>query len=640
MDGAGGGVFLGSVYATMALKTGGLAGDVAAARGQINGLGDSFNDAENRGSRLSGFLGGALRTGLLAGGAAAVAAGGASIKMAGDFEQSLNVLRYNSGATAEQFAQLSARARELGKDASLPGVSAADAALAMNELAKAGLSVNDVLGASKGVLSLAKAGNIDVGLAATTTARALQAFGLEGTAATQVADMLASAANKSTADVQDLAFSLQMAGSGSRQMGVPLQDTIAALGIFSNAGIAGSDAGTSLKAMFQQLANPTKESATLMQQLGLDFFDAQGRFVGLEATAGQLQAKLSGLSAEQRNAALATIFGADASRVAGILANEGAVGFDRMRDAVQTQGAAANAAKAYNDGFKGSLDAFMSSLQTMATDLGSKVLPPLTAFIRAISTPGQTIGAFVDWFNKAGPAVQGFTVFLGALAAGGIVYGVAMGIATAATAVFGAVMAVVLSPVCLVIAAVAALAAIVFVVYRNWSNITGFFANAWEGIKNAFSSGVAATIGFFERLPYMIGFLLGSAIRFLWEFYTVHVPNFVMGVVSWLAQLPGRAASALVDFIPRIAGVFLGVGSQAIATTASMVEQIVGFFRDLPGRAIGALGNFAGAIKNKLKDVAASAWKGFKDGLGIHSPSYIEKAFMAIEAQGTSTVGQ
>src|SRR4051812_25395688 len=114
MEGAGSGIFLGSVYATMALKTGGLAGDVAAARSQINGLGDSFSEAEGRGSRLSGFLGGALRTGLVAGGIAAVGAGTAAINMAGDFEQTLNVLRYNTGATADQFAALSARSRELG----------------------------------------------------------------------------------------------------------------------------------------------------------------------------------------------------------------------------------------------------------------------------------------------------------------------------------------------------------------------------------------------------------------------------------------------------------------------------------------------------------------------------------------------
>src|SRR3954469_4083395 len=109
MEGAGGGLFLGSVYATMALKTGGLAADVAGAKAQINGLGDSFNDAETRGSRLSGFIGGALRTGLFATGAAAIAAGGATISMASDFQQSLSVLRYNSSATAEQFSQLSAR---------------------------------------------------------------------------------------------------------------------------------------------------------------------------------------------------------------------------------------------------------------------------------------------------------------------------------------------------------------------------------------------------------------------------------------------------------------------------------------------------------------------------------------------------
>jgi TP901 family phage tail tape measure protein len=577
--GAGGGLFLGSVYATMSLKSDGFARDVAEARAQVIGLGGAFGQSEASGNSFSSFLTGKLKTGLLAGGIAAAGAGTAAIHLAGDFEQSLSVLRYNSGATAAQFEQLSTRARELGKDASLPGVSASDAALAMNELAKAGLSVNDVLSASRGVLSLAKAGNIDVGLAATTTARALNAFSLEGREASRIADMLAAAANKSTADVQDLAYGLQMAGAGSKQMGVPLQDTITALSIFANAGIAGSDAGTSLKTMFQTLANPTKESAALMRKLGLDFFDAQGRFVGLESTAGQLQAKLGSLSAEQRNAALATIFGADASRVAGILATEGAAGFDKMRDAVQTQGAAANAAKAYNDGFKGALDSFTSTVQTLGTDLGTKLLPPLTDFIRAITDPGKTIGGWVDAFNRAGPVIQGVTVFLGALALTiGVIEGLSalyiasFTIMTAVTGAFGVALAFVLSPLFLIAVAVAAVIAVGYLLWKHWDAVSAFAVKVWGGIGNA----------------------AGTAADWIVQKWS--------SVVSFFSDLPGRLGS----WLGNVGGLLYNAG------------------RDLIQGLLNGAGSLLGSIGRFMADRLPAALQGpFKKALGIHSPSTV-----------------
>jgi len=578
VNGAGG-VFLGSVYSTLQFKTGGFAGDVAGAQRGLRGLGNSFNQAENQGSDFSNSLGGAVRTGLLATGAAAVAAGGASVKMAGDFEQSMSVLRYNSSATAAEFQLLSARARDLGQDAALPGISAADAANAMNELAKAGLSVNDVLAASKGVLSLAKAGNIDVGLAATTTARALNAFGLEGSQASRIADLLAATANKSTADVQDLAFGLQMAGAGSKQMNVPLQDTVTALGLFANAGIAGSDAGTSLKAMFQQLANPTAESAALMRQLGLDFFDAKGNFIGLEATASQLQTKLGTLSAEQRNAALATIFGADASRVAGILANEGAGGFDKMRDAVTKQGAAADAAKAYNNGFTGALDSFISSAQTVGIALGTSVLPPLTGFLRALAQPEKTIGSFVGWLNNANPVVQGLSVFLLALAGGAAVYAVGIGAATVATTAFAIAMAVLASPIFLVVAAVAAVAAVAFVVYRNWGGITSFFADIFGSVIRTTSNWWGSFVGFFQRLP-------GTVIN-------------AIGNLGGLLYNSGR---------DMIHGLLNGAGS--------LLGSVGRFFLDrLPGWIVGP----------------------FKKALGIHSPSTVFAGYGTDVVQGLAS---
>lgn len=377
--------------------------ELANTKSAVQDVGDS-SESLNRLNGTFGSIGTAVsRFGMIAG-AATAAAGIASVKMAGDFQQSLNILGSVTGATNKQMADLSETARQLGQDASLPGISAKDAAAAMTELGKAGLSVNDIMASSKGVLSLAKAGQIDVGLAATTTARALNAFGLAGSEATKIADLLSAGANSSTASVQDMALGLQMAGASSKSMGVSLQDTITALSIFSNAGINGSDAGTSLKSMFMQLANPTKEASDLMKTLGLDFFDAKGNFIGLQQTAGVLQKTLGKLTTEQRNQALATIFGSDASRVANILASTGADKFAQMEKAVTKSGAATDLAAAQNSGFNGALDNLISTLETVGTDLGTKVLPPLTNLIKTLANGVQPA---VDWAIKNFPVLAG-----------------------------------------------------------------------------------------------------------------------------------------------------------------------------------------------------------------------------------------
>lgn len=356
-------------------------------------------------NRLNGTFDGigtaVSRFGLIAG-AATAAAGVASIKMAGDFQQSLNILGSVTGATSDQMARLSETARQLGQDASLPGISAKDAAAAMTELGKAGLSVNDILTSSKGVLSLAKAGQIDVSTAATVTARALNAFGLEGKEAARIADLLSAGANASTASVGDMAMGLQQVGAGAASMGVSLGDTVTALSMFSNAGINGSDAGTSLKTMLARLVPQTDDAAAAMSKLGLDFFDAKGNFVGLEATSRQLQKALGGLSTEQRTAALNTIFGSDASRAASIFATQGADAFNEMSKAVNKQGAATDLAAAQNSGFNGALDNLKSTLETVGTDLGTKVLPPLTSFIKTLSNGVQPA---VDWGIKNFPVL-------------------------------------------------------------------------------------------------------------------------------------------------------------------------------------------------------------------------------------------
>jgi TP901 family phage tail tape measure protein len=343
-------------------------------------------DESSRASRALGVATDVAKVGLLATGAAAVAAGKFAVTAAAGYEQSLNIFRSVSGATAEQMVAVGARSRELGKDLSLPGVSAADAALAMVELAKAGLSVNDTMAASKGVLSLAKAGQMETAQAAEIAANALNAFGLRGSEASRVADILAAAANASSADVTDLALSLQMSSAGAAAVKVPIDNLVASIGLMANNGIKGSDAGTSLKTMFMNLIPQTDKQIASFRKLNLDFYNAKGNFVGMREMIRQLEVGTRNLTDEQKAQHIETIFGSDSSRAANILLKEGVKGYDEMTRAVNKNGAATALAAAQNAGFKGALDGLKSTIETIAIDVGMKMLPGLTALATSINS--------------------------------------------------------------------------------------------------------------------------------------------------------------------------------------------------------------------------------------------------------------
>jgi TP901 family phage tail tape measure protein len=283
----------------------------------------------------------AFASGSFLGGAGLVGAIASTVRVAADFQRSLNVMGAVSHATAQQMREVSAEAKRLGNDARLPATSARDAAVAMTELAKAGVSVDETLHAARGTLQLAAAAQIEERDAAQITARALNAFALSGTQATRVADVLASVANAASGEMGDFALALQQSSSVAHQVGLTLEDTVAALGRLAQAGLTGSDAGTSLRVMLQRLIPQTSKAAEEMAHLGITWKDAHGNILPLRDMISQYQTALGRLTPAERQHALQVIFGTDAQRAANILLLGGVDAFDRMRRAVTEHGAAA-----------------------------------------------------------------------------------------------------------------------------------------------------------------------------------------------------------------------------------------------------------------------------------------------------------
>ena len=207
---------------------------------------------------------GAMARGFAALGAAATIAIADSIRVFADFETSMLRVKAISGATGEEFKSLSDLAKELG---STTAFTAREAAQAMGFLAQAGFEVGEVHQALPKVLSLAAAGQLDLAQAADITASVLRGFGLEASESGRVADVLAAAASKSNTSVEGMGEAFKFAGPVASAMGVSLEETAAALGVLSNAGLKGSLAGTGLRMVLVKMGEDVASAGGLTQAL-------------------------------------------------------------------------------------------------------------------------------------------------------------------------------------------------------------------------------------------------------------------------------------------------------------------------------------------------------------------------------------
>lgn len=364
---------------------------------------NAFGAAAVGAKSLTGSLVGAA--GLVGGAAAVTTTLTKAFTVGMDYTRAMNTMQSVSGATAEQMAAVGARARELGNDISLPGTSANDAANAMTELAKGGLSVQQSMDAAKGTLQLAAAAGISAGEAATIQSSALNSFGLSAEYAGKMSDILANAANASSAEITDIAYGLQAGSAVANQFGISAKDTAATLALLANNGIKSSDAGTLLKTALLHLAAPSDQASGALDELGVKAYDAQGNFVGLQTIMGQLQEASKRLTPEmfQQNAAIA--FGSDAARLAGIGAKEGAQGFGAMAQAMDRSGAAADVAAARTKGLPGAMERIGNAVESFSLALYDVISGPAERWADRLA---EGIGKAEDGFKAAIPYVKDF----------------------------------------------------------------------------------------------------------------------------------------------------------------------------------------------------------------------------------------
>jgi TP901 family phage tail tape measure protein len=466
-----------------------------------------------------------------------IAAGfGLALKATADFEKSISGIGAVTGATGTQLDQVRSKALQLGRDTSFSASQAADA---MGELAKAGISLPDIMnGAADATVALAAAGGVALPEAATLAANAMNQFNLSAKDMPKVADLIAGAANASAIDVSDFGQALSQVGAVAHSMGLSLGDTSTAIAVLGNAGIKGSDAGTSLKQMLISLANPTKKSADLMKELGFNAFDAQGHLKPLDAIAQGLQGSMKNLTPQARNAALSIIFGSDAARAGAVFFQNGAAGVDKM-SAAMLKVKAADVAKKRMDNLSGSVEQLKGSVETAAIKFGEMGQGPLKTLIDSIT---KLINSFTNLSDGTQQTILVMVASIGGLAlfGAGLIKTVrfvqdliavlkVLKVLQGISAVFsvlssgvgllnGALAALAANPIALAIAliviAVAALIVGIVLLWKKSETFRSIVLGVWHAIQATIGAVVGAVIDFFHGLTHGIDDMGDSQSRF------------------------------------------------------------------------------------------------------------------------------
>ncbi len=298
-----------------------------------------------------------------AAGAAFAAFGGirAIIQTNAEFGSSMQRVAAVSGATGAQFDELRKKAMELGASTQFSASQAADA---LGFLAMAGFNASEAIAAIPSVLDLAAASGMDLALAADIASNVLSGFGKEAADAGVVADVLAKAASSTNTNVTQLGQAMSTAAPIAAALKISMEETAAAIGVMSDAGIQGERAGTALRGVFASLAGPTTQAQEALAKYGLTAKEIDPQLVGLTTAMETLHDR--GLS----TADAMIIFGREAASGALVMADTA----NRMRELTgefeSAEGAAESMAATMRDNLAGDITSMKSALEGMIIALG------------------------------------------------------------------------------------------------------------------------------------------------------------------------------------------------------------------------------------------------------------------------------
>lgn len=340
------------------------------------------------------------------------------VKKAAEFQEQMSGVKAISGATTEEIAQLSNKAKEMGASTKF---TATEAGQAMEYMAMAGWKTEDMLGGIEGIMNLAAASGEDLASVSDIVTDALTAFGLSASDAGHFSDVLAQASSNANTNVSMMGSTFQKVAPVAGALGYSVEDMSLGIGLMANASIKAEVAGTSLKTALANMAKPTDAQAAAMEKYGISLTNADGSMKSFGDVVKNLRSSLGGLSEAEQVAAATTIFGKES--FAGMLAivNASEADFNKLTDAVYNcDGAAKQMAETKLDNLNGSITLAQSAFDALQVELGELLLPTLTEGVKKFTEIVNAVTNFVRENPQATKTIAKVAVALAGLKVGGL----------------------------------------------------------------------------------------------------------------------------------------------------------------------------------------------------------------------------
>lgn len=487
-----------------------------------------------------------------------------AVKTGADFDAAMARVGAVSGASGEDLLALREQAKTLGKSTVW---SSSQAAEGQQFLAMAGFSKDQILKSMPGMLDLASAGGIDLGTAADIGSNILTGMGLDASEMGRVGDVLTNTFTKSNTNLSMLGETMKFAAPVAKSLGVSLEEAAAMAGKLGDAGIQGSMAGTTLRAVMLRLSAPSKQGAEALDALGVKTTDAAGNMRKIPDILADLNKAMAKMPEAQKAAYTKAIFETEAMSGAFVLMEQAGKGaLQEFTEAVKKTGTSQQVAADQNNNLVGDYKAFTSAIEGLTiafyeklepalrkiTQVGTKAVSWVTDFVNehpkitaAFGTLAGGIGAF------ASAALPAFTLFK----TGCFIFGLfksVIGAAQITMAAFNLVLSA--NPIAMVVTVIGTAIAAGVLLYQNWESVKEVASETWDTIKNAFSGLGSFVGGAFESammaakapINAMIA-MVNSVIEKINEYSNVQVP-------SWVPGIGGQGLGFQLNPIPQLAG--------------------------------------------------------------------------------------
>lgn len=550
-----------------------------------------------------------------------VGLGVAAVKVGSDFDAAMSQVSATSGATGKDLDALRDKAKEMGASTKF---SASESAEAMNYMAMAGWNSKQMISGLPGILNLAAASNESLGATSDIVTDALTAFGLKAEDSSHFADVLAKTSSSANTNVSLMGETFKYVAPLAGTLGFSVEDTSLAIGLMANAGIKGSQAGTSLKTALANLSSPTDSMKAQMKKLGISITDTHGNVKPLITILTELREKFGKLSKSQQTAAASTIFGKEA--MSGMLAviNASDKDFNSLYENIKNaDGAALDMANTMQDNSQGDLTTLSSALE----GLGIKISEALTPVLREIT---QAVTEFISWLNSLDDRIVGvITVVAGLVAAIGpllVLVGslagpiskaislfgkmkLAMYNATTQTGLISSALTALNGPI---IAIIAIIAVVVAAVINLWNtnekfrnNVISIVNNISSIVQNLWNSFLKPI---FSLLMGIVEELWNNSILPLWN----KINSFIASVVSNVSSMVNKI-TPLINLLVNVLSVILVpavylVASVFTSMVVTAINAVTGLLSSVKGIITGIRQVFNGLV-DFIVGVFTGNWK-------------------------------